>query len=89
MGMSDTQSMDERGALEFAALTAKEHQAVKDVIETAKREPGRHTINVMDSDGAEIGKAYSYSYTIAGKDIAWGFNRAPSFQNVARGIISA
>jgi hypothetical protein len=65
---------------EFRALSEPQKAAVLAAIDLAKKEPDRHTVDASDRSG----EAYAYRL---GDAIAWGFNKAPRYFNVARGTV--
>ena len=69
---------------EFEILTLMQRAAVQEVIEAARRQPGRHTRAMTAETGSITGQAYAFQ--LAEQGIAWGFDVAPWYSSIARGV---
>jgi hypothetical protein len=65
---------------EFERLTKPQQDAVRAALRAARVQPGQHTVMAADDSG----KAYACRDRL--ERLQWGFNEAPHFICVARGI---
>lgn len=65
---------------EFNRLTPAQAASIKAVIAMARKQGGRHSLNL--ADGSE---AYAYRHGSGG--VAWGLNSGANGWNIARGVV--